>query len=68
MEDTTSDFVYVRLHGGSKLYVSVIRRRALKNGQKKSEAGAKVTPSGTRFKSTPSNSRPKGRDIFCLFR
>lgn len=68
MEDTTSDFVYVRLHGGSKLYVSGYSAQSLEKWAKKVRSWSKGgTPSGTRLVAPRPTPEPKGRDVFVYF-
>jgi len=67
-EDVTSDFVYVRLHGDKKLYVSGYGRAALDGFRKRivawSEGGE--IDEARRIDAAAPASRA-GRDVFCYF-
>jgi uncharacterized protein YecE (DUF72 family) len=68
MEDVTADFVYARLHGDEKLYVSGYTPAALQEWARKIRAwSAGRTPSGTRLTSTTATNRAAGRDVFVYF-
>jgi uncharacterized protein YecE (DUF72 family) len=67
MEDVTSDFMYVRLHGAEELYVSGYTESALDEWTRKIRAwSAGKTPSGTRL---IGGKPPKARrrDVFVYF-
>ena len=68
LEDVTSDFVYVRLHGAEELYVSGYTDAAL------DEWAAKIrrwhtgeSPTGDRTVAPALPHRPEGRDVFVYF-
>ncbi len=68
IEDVTSDFIYVRLHGDEELYVSGYTADALRAWEKKLRIwhrGANL-PAAHRL-SSPAPSRAQGRDIFVYF-
>jgi uncharacterized protein YecE (DUF72 family) len=68
LEDVTSDFVYLRLHGDKELYASGYTDAALKEWARKIRAWAKGgTPARTRRICPGVNSAPKGRDVFVYF-
>lgn len=68
MEDLTSDFVYVRLHGDEELYVSGYTDEALNEWARKIRAWAKGrTPAGSKRFATKAETRPQGRDVFVYF-
>jgi uncharacterized protein YecE (DUF72 family) len=68
LEDVTSDFVYVRLHGDEELYVSGYTESALEEWARKIRAWSRGgTPSGVRLAGTPIGNRERGRDIFVYF-
>jgi uncharacterized protein YecE (DUF72 family) len=68
MEDTTSDFVYVRLHGDSELYVSGYTDRALKAWARKVGTWSRGgTPRDARRTSPRPPIRRKSRDVFVYF-
>ena len=68
MEDVTSDFVYVRLHGDEKLYVSGYTDAALKTWTRKIRAWARGgTPVGAKLAGPRPAARKGGRDVFVYF-
>jgi len=68
IEDTTSDFVYVRLHGDAQLYVSGYSASALDAWARKIRAWqAGRTPAGATLVSSRPSPRPEGRDVFVYF-
>ncbi len=68
MEDVTSDFVYLRLHGDKKLYESGYTDGALKTWTRKVQAWARgSTPSGAKLLARRAPSRKAGRDVFVYF-
>jgi uncharacterized protein YecE (DUF72 family) len=68
LEDVTSDFVYVRLHGDKKLYVSGYGSSALDAWAARVEAwrSGGATPNG-RFAAPRSGPRRHPRDVFVYF-
>ena len=68
MEDTTSDFVYVRLHGDAQLYVSGYGPSAIEKWTRKVRAWKKGrTPAGAKLIAPRPASRREGRDVFVYF-
>lgn len=68
MEDTTSDFVYVRLHGDEELYVSGYTPAALDAWENKIRAWTKgKTPAKARLFGKRQPQRTSGRDVFVYF-
>jgi uncharacterized protein YecE (DUF72 family) len=68
IEDTTSDFVYVRLHGAEELYVSGYTSSALRLWARKIRAwSAGRTPAGARLMASRPSPRRQGRDVFVYF-
>lgn len=68
MEDVTSDFVYIRLHGDAKLYVSGYTEAALKTWTRKINAWAKgSTPTGAKLTGRRPPASKRRRDIFVYF-
>lgn len=69
MEDATSDFVYVRLHGDEELYVSGYSDAALQGWERKIRAWARggATPSNARLTAPRPSRRESPRDIFVYF-
>jgi uncharacterized protein YecE (DUF72 family) len=66
IEDSTSDFVYVRLHGDEELYVSGYTPEALEMWGRKVRAWTKgKTPAGTRLLDEPTPA--KERAVFVYF-
>jgi uncharacterized protein YecE (DUF72 family) len=68
LEDVTSDFVYVRLHGDQELYTSGYTEPALR------EWAAKIrrwitgeAPTGEHTVAGPADHRPGGRDVYVYF-
>ena len=68
MEDATSDFVYVRLHGDEELYVSGYSDAALQGWERKIRAWARGdTPVDARLTAPRHSRRESPRDIFVYF-
>jgi uncharacterized protein YecE (DUF72 family) len=68
MEDVPADFVYVRLHGESELYVSGYSDAALAAWAAKVRAwAAGASPPGARLAAPPPRPRRGGRDVFVYF-
>ena len=68
MEDITSDFVYVRLHGDAQLYVSGYGPEAIKGWAKKVRAWSRGSPPAeAKLITPPLSSQPEGRDVFVYF-
>jgi uncharacterized protein YecE (DUF72 family) len=68
LEDVTSDFVYVRLHGAEELYVSGYDDAALDAWATKVRAwSAGGIPAGARTLGPPADPAPAGRDVFVYF-
>jgi uncharacterized protein YecE (DUF72 family) len=68
MEDTTSEFVYVRLHGDAELYVSGYTPSALQSWVKKIRSWqAGRTPTGAKLIAARPKPRPNGRDVYVYF-
>jgi uncharacterized protein YecE (DUF72 family) len=68
MEDVTSDFVYVRLHGDSELYVSGYTPEAIAEWTRKVRAwGRGKTPAHSKLTAPPERSRAVSRDVFVYF-
>jgi uncharacterized protein YecE (DUF72 family) len=68
MEDVTSDFVYVRLHGDSKLYVSGYTPGALRSWAARIRTWARGgSPAGPRRIAGPLKGARQPRDIYVYF-
>jgi uncharacterized protein YecE (DUF72 family) len=68
LEDLTSDFVYVRLHGAEELYVSGYDDGALDWWATKIQAwAAGASPPDARTAGPPVGPRPGGRDVYVYF-
>jgi uncharacterized protein YecE (DUF72 family) len=68
MEDTTSDFVYVRLHGDKQLYVSGYTAGALRRWERKIRAWTRGgTPKDARLVASRPGKQSAKRDIFVYF-
>ena len=68
MEDVTSDFMYLRLHGDKKLYVSGYTTAALQEWERKLRAWARgSTPAGARLTAPRTAPAKRGRDVFVYF-
>ena len=68
MEDVTSDFVYVRLHGDEELYTSGYSASALDTWEKKIRSWAKGgSPRGAERIAKAPKPRKAGRDVFVYF-
>jgi uncharacterized protein YecE (DUF72 family) len=67
-EDVTSDFVYVRLHGDTELYVSGYTPSALQSWARKVRAWAVGrTPADAKLVAPRPSPRAQGRDVFVYF-
>jgi uncharacterized protein YecE (DUF72 family) len=68
MEDVTTDFVYVRLHGDSELYVSGYTPNTLARWSRKvlSWSTGKV-PAKSKLHAVRAKPRARGRDVFVYF-
>jgi uncharacterized protein YecE (DUF72 family) len=68
MEDVTSDFVYVRLHGDSELYASGYTPRALATWKAKLNAWCRGRiPAHSALHAPRPKTRPRSRDVFVYF-
>jgi uncharacterized protein YecE (DUF72 family) len=68
MEDVTSDFIYVRLHGDEQLYVSGYTDKALEEWARKIRLWARGKgPSGTRLFAPPARDASAGRSVYVFF-
>ncbi|MDB6095064.1 MAG: hypothetical protein JWM32_2626 [Verrucomicrobia bacterium] len=68
MEDVTADFIYIRLHGDSELYVSGYTEDALAEWARKIRAWRKGSnPRGARLAARPMEAAPAGRDVYAYF-
>jgi len=68
LEDVTSDFVYVRLHGDAKLYVSGYTDTALRSWARKVRTWEKGgTPRDAQLVSRQLKARKTPRDVFVYF-
>ncbi|MGB9273911.1 MAG: DUF72 domain-containing protein, partial [Terrimicrobiaceae bacterium] len=68
IEDVTSDFVYVRLHGNTELYASGYGPTALNEWARKVRAWKRgQTPADARLLTSRPHPRPGGRDVFVYF-
>lgn len=68
LEDVTSDFVYIRLHGDEELYVSGYSDDALAEWARKIRIWSRgQNPAGTRTVGSPARRAPGGRDVFAYF-
>jgi uncharacterized protein YecE (DUF72 family) len=68
LEDVTSDFVYVRLHGDTELYTSGYTPDALDEWAAKIRAWrAGEAPRGELTVAAPAPSRSEGRDVYVYF-
>jgi uncharacterized protein YecE (DUF72 family) len=68
MEDVTSDFVYIRLHGDKELYVSGYTDQSLDSWAEKIRCwNAGGNPETARTISTPADHHASGRDVFVYF-
>jgi uncharacterized protein YecE (DUF72 family) len=67
-EDATSDFVYVRLHGDTELYVSGYTPSALESWARKVRSwAAGRTPAGAKLVAPRPHPQSRGRDVFVYF-
>lgn len=68
MEDVTSDFIYVRLHGDKELYVSGYNEEVLEEWAHKLRLWSKgSTPARARRLAKPPPATRSGRDVFVYF-
>jgi uncharacterized protein YecE (DUF72 family) len=68
LEDVTDDFVYVRLHGDEKIYVSGYSDEALDRWARKVDRWAKGgSPRDARLQTPAPKPRKSGRDVFVYF-
>lgn len=68
MEDVSSDFVYVRLHGDKKIYVSGYSDEALDRWARKVDRWAKGgSPRDARLQTAAPKPRKSGRDVYVYF-
>jgi uncharacterized protein YecE (DUF72 family) len=68
IEDVTSDFIYLRLHGDETLYVSGYTPTALRKWKSKAQQWRRgANPSAARRLTKPAPTRPAGRDVFVYF-
>ncbi len=68
MEDVTSDFIYVRLHGDEKLYASGYTEAALKEWARKLRVWARgSSPAGSKLTGPKAKTAAQGRDVFVYF-
>jgi uncharacterized protein YecE (DUF72 family) len=68
MEDVTSDFVYVRLHGDEELYASGYTNTALKEWARKMKAWARGSvPRGSKLAGPRRSAGKNRRDIYVYF-
>ena len=68
MDDTTSDFVYARLHGDEELYASGYTASALEHWAAKVRAwSAGRQPDEAKLVAAPGDTRKAGRDVFVYF-
>lgn len=68
LEDPTADFVYVRLHGDEKIYVSGYSDEALDSWARKVDRWAKGgSPSDARLQTPAPKPRKAGRDVYVYF-
>lgn len=68
MEDVTADFVYVRLHGDKKLYVSGYTEPALEAWVRKIRRWSEGdNPQKARLLASPQPARKAGRDVYVYF-
>ena len=68
MEDVTADFIYVRLHGDERLYVSGYTDSALQEWARKIRVWRKGgNATGTKLTAVAAKPQPDGRDVFVYF-
>jgi uncharacterized protein YecE (DUF72 family) len=68
LEDVTSSFVFVRLHGDTKLYESGYSRRALTRWAERIRAWSEGSePDDAVHVATPAPRQKEGRDVFVYF-
>lgn len=68
IEDVTSDFVYLRLHGDEALYVSGYTSTALRKWKSKIQQWRRgASPAAAHCLTNPPPARPGGRDVFVYF-
>ncbi|HEY3494144.1 MAG TPA: DUF72 domain-containing protein, partial [Polyangiaceae bacterium] len=66
-EDATADFVYVRLHGDKKLYVSGYSRSAIEHWAERVRAFRKGAPPEDPVLASPVRAPRRGRDVYVYF-
>lgn len=66
-EDVTADFIYIRLHGGKKLYVSGYDHKALDWWANRIEHWCKGRQPRDAKTIALAKARPKRRDVFVYF-
>jgi uncharacterized protein YecE (DUF72 family) len=67
-EDTTADFVYLRLHGDRQIYASGYHPEALAHWARRIRAWSSGRePAGAQRIDRPSPAREGGRDVYCYF-
>ncbi|WP_349970551.1 DUF72 domain-containing protein [Pseudomonas caspiana] len=68
IEDLTSDYVYLRLHGDKKLYASGYSDKAIKHWQTRIDAWCNGSqPDDAQLVSAANGPKRKTRDIYCYF-
>jgi uncharacterized protein YecE (DUF72 family) len=68
MEDVTSDFVYLRLHGEEELYVSGYDEASLRRWEQKIRAWSAGTDApDAKLTGPPAKARKSGRDVYAYF-
>jgi uncharacterized protein YecE (DUF72 family) len=68
MEDVTSDFVYVRLHGDKELYASGYTPKSLAEWARKVQSWLRGSvPARSRLHAPPAKPRASGRDVYVYF-
>lgn len=68
LEDVTSDFVYVRLHGDEELYVSGYTKAALDEWERKIRGWTRGSnPTRTKRVGSPAPLAKRGRDVYVYF-
>ncbi len=68
MEDVTSDFLYLRLHGDEELYASGYTETALDTWTKKIQTWARGSvPASSKLTAPRARPAAKGRDVFVYF-
>lgn len=67
LEDVTSDFLYLRLHGDEQLYVSGYSDAALDDWAGRIRRWADGGEPADARKASPARPSPQARDVFCYF-